>query len=153
MLLPSSYDHERRNRGASRPSQHRNNAVAFGMEAPCRFGRCPRRSWVRFRFAPFSSRCAGRSLWFGFAGHGNSREVNATPSAAPPRPRTGKSPAGQVPGRPAITPSHHSNAPISLKSQSIRSKKIARFISTIAALPMRRAMARELAYLSDRRNA
>jgi hypothetical protein len=43
---------------------------------------------------------------------------------------------------------HHSNAPITVKSQSILSKKIARFISTIARAADARAISREVAYLS-----
>jgi hypothetical protein len=40
---------------------------------------------------------------------------------------------------------HHSNAPIGPKSQSILSKKIARFISTIARTADARAISREVA--------
>jgi hypothetical protein len=56
-----------------------------------------------------------------------SSEVCATPSAAPPRPRPGKSARqGRTPKRAAAASSHHSNAPIRPESQSILSKIVAR---------------------------
>jgi hypothetical protein len=58
-----------------------------------------------------------------------SSEVHAAPSAAPPQPRPGNYPAGQDPSR----PSHHSNAPIKPKSQSILSKIVAHFLNRFDA--------------------
>src|SRR5260370_3255186 len=58
-----------------------------------------------------------------------SSEVHAAPSAAPPQPRPGNYPAGQDPEARLSRPSHHSNAPIKPKSQSILSKIVAHFIN------------------------
>ena len=67
-----------------------------------------------------------------------SSEVHATPSAAPPQPRPGKTPAGQDP-RSAHSPlqSRHSNAPIESVSQSNLSKIVA--LST-AIMPCMRSV-------------
>jgi hypothetical protein len=54
-----------------------------------------------------------------------SSEVRATPSAAPPQPCSGKTPAGQDPKAASAAPSPHSNAPIEHGSQSILSKIVA----------------------------
>jgi hypothetical protein len=58
-----------------------------------------------------------------------SSEVHAAPSAAPPQPRPGNYPAGQDPEARLSRPSHHSNAPIKPKSQSILSKIVAHFLN------------------------
>jgi hypothetical protein len=57
-----------------------------------------------------------------------SSEVNATPSAAPPQPRPGKTTRqGKTPKPASTAPSHHSNAPIKRECQSIVSKIVAHF--------------------------
>jgi hypothetical protein len=62
-----------------------------------------------------------------------SSEVHATPSAAPPQPRPGKTPAGQDP-RSAHSPlqSRYSNAPIEPVSQSNLSKIVALLTAIMA---------------------
>jgi hypothetical protein len=54
-----------------------------------------------------------------------SSEGCATPSAAPPQPCPGKTPAGQDPEAASAASSPHSNAPIEHGSQSILSKIVA----------------------------
>src|SRR5258708_30562819 len=54
-----------------------------------------------------------------------SSEVCATPSAARPQPRPGKTPGRADPEAASAAPSLHSNAPIKPKSQSILSKLLA----------------------------
>ena len=58
-----------------------------------------------------------------------SSEVWATPSAAPPRPRPGKSPGGAGPEAAPSSPSHHSNTPFRPECQSILSKNVAGWVA------------------------
>ena len=53
------------------------------------------------------------------------------PSAAPPQPRPGKTPAGQDPKAVSTAASSHSNAPIKPESQSILSKIVAHFPQSV----------------------
>jgi len=66
------------------------------------------------------------ALGFDFALVMGSSEVYATPSAAPPQPRPGKTPGRADPEARSAAPSHHSNALIKHESQSILSKIVAR---------------------------
>jgi len=59
----------------------------------------------------------------------------ATPSAAPPQPRPGKTLQGKTPKRASAAPSHHSNAPIELVSQSNLSKIVALWTAIMAPMP------------------